>query len=153
MELITTKVCMAKDIGVHGNLFGGNMMAYVDEAAAAYVCQICHTPRMVTVKVSEFEFKKAVKDGHILKFYGEVVRVGRTSITVSIVVKRFNVYTREEEVVTSTTMTFVNIDEEGKPIPIDERVRVAYENGNLVNNSITYFVDYVYGDNDSKNKN
>ncbi|NBO22425.1 acyl-CoA thioesterase [bacterium] len=126
MELITTKVCMAKDIGVHGNLFGGNMMAFVDESAAAYVCQICNTPRMVTVKVSEFEFKRPVKVGNILKFYGEVIRFGTTSITVSIVVKKYSVYTQDEEVVTSTNMTFVRIDDEGSPIPISERVKNIY---------------------------
>lgn len=117
---------MAKDIGVHGNLFGGNMMAFVDEAAAAFVCQICNTPRMVTVRVSEFEFKKPVKVGHILKFYGEVVKFGTTSIIVSIAVKRFSVYTQVEEEVTSTNMTFVRIDEEGSSIPISERVKSLY---------------------------
>lgn len=35
MELITTRVCMASQIGVHGNLFGGEMMALFDESAAA----------------------------------------------------------------------------------------------------------------------
>jgi len=134
MELITTKVCMAKDIGVHGNLFGGNMMAYVDESAAAFVCQICNTPRMVTVRVSEFEFKRPVKVGNILKFYGEVVRFGTTSITVSIVVKKHSVYTQEEDIVTSTNMTFVRIDDEGTPIPISERVKSVYyeKNGIMV---------------------
>jgi len=117
---------MAKDIGVHGNLFGGYMMAYVDEAAAAYVCEICNTPRMVTVKVSEFEFKRPVKVGSIIKFYGDVVNFGTTSITVSIVVKKFSVYTQDEEIVTSTNMTFVRIDDEGSPIPISERVKSVY---------------------------
>jgi acyl-CoA thioesterase YciA len=132
MELITTKVCMAKDIGVHGNLFGGNMMAYVDESAAAFVCQICNTPRMVTVRVSEFEFKRPVKVGNILKFYGEVVRFGTTSITVSIVVKKHSVYTQEEDIVTSTNMTFVRIDDEGTPIPISERVKGVYYEKNRI---------------------
>jgi len=133
MELITTKVCMAKDMGVHGNLFGGNMMAFVDESAAAFVCQICNTPRMVTVRVSEFEFKRPVKVGNILKFYGEVAKFGTTSITVSIVVKKYSVYTQEEEIVTSTNMTFVRIDDEGTPIPISERVKnVYYEKHGIV---------------------
>ena len=44
MELVTTKICMALDLGVHGNLFGGSMMSFLDEAAAAmlvkYVTQL-----------------------------------------------------------------------------------------------------------------
>ena len=123
MELIGTRMCMTRDIGVHGNLFGGSMMSFVDEMAAAWVCQICNTPRMVTVRVSEFEFKKPVKVGHILKFYGEIVRFGTTSITVSILVKRRNVYTGDEEEVTATNMTFVRIDDEGLAIPISTRVK------------------------------
>lgn len=56
MELITTKICMGLDIGVHGNLFGGKMMSFLDEAAAAYSCQICDTPRMITKKIEEVVF-------------------------------------------------------------------------------------------------
>lgn len=123
MELIGTRMCMTRDIGVHGNLFGGGMMSFVDEVAAAWVCQLCNTPRMVTVRVSEFEFKKPVKVGHILRFYGEIVRFGTTSITVSILVKRRNVYTGDEEEVTATNMTFVRIDDEGLAIPISTRVK------------------------------
>jgi len=41
MELVTTKICMTLDIGVNNSLFGGNMMSLLDEAAAAYACQIC----------------------------------------------------------------------------------------------------------------
>ena len=51
---------MSSDIGVHGNLFGGTMMSWIDEAGAAYASQICDTPRMVTVKISELLFKKPI---------------------------------------------------------------------------------------------
>ena len=61
MELVTTKICMALDLGVHGNLFGGSMMSFLDEAAAAYSCQICDTPRMVTKKIEEVVFECPVK--------------------------------------------------------------------------------------------
>jgi len=61
MKLVTTHVCMVKDIGVHGNLFGGIMMAWIDEAASAMAVSTCHTPNMVTVKVDELILRKKSK--------------------------------------------------------------------------------------------
>ena len=57
MELISTHVCKQSDVGFHGNLFGGLMLAWLDEAAVAYVCQMCDTPRMVTVSIDKCEFR------------------------------------------------------------------------------------------------
>jgi acyl-CoA thioesterase YciA len=126
MELITTKICMALDLGVHGNLFGGNMMSFLDEAAAAYSCQICDTPRMVTKKIEEVVFENPVRVGNILKIYGEVDKIGTTSITVKLEARKHNVYTGQQKIVCSTKMVFVRIDDEGSPVPISERVKIRY---------------------------
>ena len=53
MELISTYICKASDIGIHGNMFGGNMMSLIDECSAAYTSQICDTPRVVDIKIDE----------------------------------------------------------------------------------------------------
>lgn len=127
MELITTKICMALDIGVHGNLFGGNMMCFIDEAAAAYACQICDTPRMVTKKMEEVVFDNPVKVGNIIKIYGEVEKIGTTSITLKMEARKHSVYTGDEKIVCSTKVVFVRIDDEGQPVPISERVKVRYD--------------------------
>jgi acyl-CoA thioesterase YciA len=117
---------MALDLGVHGNLFGGNMMAFLDEAAAAYSCQLCDTPRMVTKKIEEVVFQNPVKVGNILKIYGEVDKIGNTSITVKLEARKHNVYTGQQKLVCSTKMVFVRIDDEGSPVPISERVKLRY---------------------------
>lgn len=127
MELITTKICMALDIGVHGNLFGGNMMCFLDEAAAAYANQICDTPRMVTKKIEEVVFECPVKVGNIIKIYGEVDRIGTSSITLKLEARKHNVYTGQQKLVCSTKMVFVRIDDEGQPVPISERVKSRYD--------------------------
>ncbi len=127
MELITTKICMAKEIGVHGNLFGGIIMMDIDESAAAYATQLCDTPRMVTIKIDELVFKKPVKVGNLLKIYGRVIEFGRTSVSLYIEVRKHNVYTGEQEVVTHTNIKFVRIDEDGNPIPLSERVKKRYQ--------------------------
>lgn len=127
MELITTRVCMASQIGVHGNLFGGEMMSILDESAAVYCCQICDTPRMVTKKIEEVIFERPVKTGNLIKVYGSVEKIGNTSITINLEARKHNVYTGVQDLVCSTKMVFVRIDDEGAPVPISERVKKRYD--------------------------
>ena len=126
MELITTYICKTSDLGVHGNMFGGTLVSIIDDAGASYASQICDTPRMVTIKIDEFIFKKPIKVGNLIKVYGEVRDFGTTSVTLYLEVRRHNVYTGDQDVVTQTNIKFVRIDEEGNAIPISERVKVRY---------------------------
>jgi len=126
MELISSHICKASEIGVHNNMFGGYILSLIDDAAAAYVSQICDTPRVVTIKIDELVFKKPVKVGSILKCYGEVKEFGTTSVTLYIEMRRHNVYTGKQEVVTHTNIKFVRIDDEGNPLAISNRVKGRY---------------------------
>ena len=126
MELISTYVCKTGDIGVHSNMFGGHIMSLIDDAAATYTCQICDTLRVVTIKIDELIFKKPIKAGNIVKIYGEVKEFGNTSVTLYVEVRKHNVYTGKQEVVTHTNIKFVRIDDEGNPLAISERVKGRY---------------------------
>jgi acyl-CoA thioesterase YciA len=126
MELISTYICKTGDIGVHSNMFGGHIMSLIDDGAAAYACQICDTLRVVTIKIDELIFKKPIKAGNIVKVYGEVKEFGNTSVTLYIEVRKHNVYTGKQEVVTHTNIKFVRIDDEGNPLAISERVKGRY---------------------------
>ena len=126
MELITTYICKLSDTGVHDNIFGGTILGLIDQSAGAYAAQICDTPRMVTVKIDELVFKNPVKAGTIIKIYGTVKEFGNSSITLYVEVRKHNVYTGKQEVVVSTNIKFVRIDEEGHPIPISERIKIRY---------------------------
>ena len=68
MELISTYICKTGDIGVHSNMFGGHIMSLIDDAAAAYACQICDTLRIVTIKIDELVFKNQLKRVTLLKY-------------------------------------------------------------------------------------
>ena len=81
MELITTHPVKKSDLGFHGNLFGGKLLAWIDAAGAAYAAQVCDTPRMVTIAIDKCEFKKPAREGQMLKIYGNVAETGTTSIT------------------------------------------------------------------------
>jgi len=115
------------DLGTNENLFGGRMLAWIDEAAATYACSVCNTHRMLTVKLSEVIFKKPVKVGNIINIYGEVNKMGNTSISIKITAKKYNVFTESEIDVCTTDITFVRVDDEGSPIPIADNVKLKYK--------------------------
>ena len=102
------------------------MLSLIDESAVVYAMQLCDTPRMVTVMIDQLVFKKPVKIGNLIKIYGKIVEFGKTSITLYIEVRKHNVYTGLQEIVTHTKIKFVRIDEEGNPLSISERVKDRY---------------------------
>jgi acyl-CoA thioesterase YciA len=102
-------------------------MSFLDESAGAYASQICDTPRMVTKKIEEVVFENPVRVGNIIKIYGEVDKIGNTSVTINLEARKHNVYTGQQKLVCSTRMVFVRIDDEGSPVPISERVKVRYD--------------------------
>lgn len=126
MELISTHFVKTQDVGYHGNLFGGVMLAWLDEAAAAFAAQVADTPRMVTKHIAALTFEKPVRPGQIIKIYGSVNKVGKSSLRLNIEARRHSVYNGSQRTTVSTKMTFVRIDGDGEPIPISEKVRQKY---------------------------
>ena len=127
MELISTHPIKKSDLGFHGNLFGGKLLAWMDAAAASYTMQVCDTPRMVTVMIDKCLFKRPAKEGQLIKIYGEVKKLGTTSITIYMEARSHNVYSGAQAIILSTDMKFVRIDENGDPIPISERVKNKFK--------------------------
>ena len=123
MELVSTHMCKEGDCGYHGNLFGGLMLAWLDEAAVAYASQLSDTPRMVTVSMDKVEFLKPVRVGQVIKIYGNLVSFGNTSCTVKMEARRHSVYNGSERVVCQTNIKFVRVDGDGEPIPINQYVK------------------------------
>ncbi len=126
MDLISTHPIKKSDLGFHQNLFGGKLLAWLDASAAAYAMQVCDSPRMVTVKIDECIFKKAAKEGQMIKIYGKVDLIGTTSITLYMEARSHNVYSGSQSIILSTKIKFVRIDENGDSIPISERVKLKY---------------------------
>lgn len=126
MELISTHPVKKSDLGFHGNLFGGKLLAWVDAAGAAYATQVCDTPRMVTVLIDECLFKKPAREGHLLKIYGKVNKIGNTSVTLKLEARAHNVYSGLQSIILSTNIKFVRIDENNDSLPISQKVRDKY---------------------------
>ena len=117
MELISSHFIKTKDVGFHGNLFGGSLLA----------CQAADTPRMVTKCISEVNFQRPVRPGQIIKIYGKTLSVGNTSITIGLEARRHSVYNGSQKVVCTTDMVFVRIDGDGEAVPISDKVKTKYK--------------------------
>ena len=123
MRYITQHPIKKSDLGFHGNLFGGKLLAWLDAAAASYASEFCDTPRMVTKLIDQCVFNKPAKEGQLLKIYGQVKDIGNTSIKLYMEARSHNVYNGKQNVILATNITFVRIDEMGDAIPISDRVR------------------------------
>ena len=108
-------VPMPADENQAGDIFGGWIMSQVDIAGSVAAVRIARG-RVATVAVNSFQFKQPVLVGDLVSFYADVVRVGRTSITVNVEVYAQRRPEREEVVkVTEATLTFVALDEMRQP--------------------------------------
>lgn len=123
MEPLNQHPIKKSDLGFHGNLFGGKLLAWIDAAAAAYSMQLCDTPRMVTVSIDKCIFEKPARESQLLKIYGHPTQVGTSSVTLYMEARAHNVYTGKQVLVLKTHIKFVQIDEDGNPIPIGEKGR------------------------------
>ena len=108
-------VPMPADSNSSGDIFGGWVMSQVDIAGS--IPAIRHARgRVATVAVNSFVFRQPVMVGDLVSFYAEVVKVGRTSITVSVeVYVQRNPEKVETVKVTEATLTYVAVDKQGRP--------------------------------------
>jgi len=120
-ELVLKVIPMPADTNSNGDIFGGWVMAQVDLAGSVLPARRIRG-RMATVAVNEFIFKQPVRVGDLLSFFAEVTRVGNTSMTIRVEVFAESIRTQGRYVkVTEATLTYVAIDEQGRPRPIPDQ--------------------------------
>ncbi|MDP2370665.1 acyl-CoA thioesterase [Rhodoferax sp.] len=114
-ELVLKVIPMPADCNANGDIFGGWVMAQVDLAASVIPARYTQG-RMATVAVNQFVFKHPVRVGDILSFFSKLVRIGRTSVTVKVEVYAERFRNQGHYIkVTEASLTYVAIDDEGKP--------------------------------------
>lgn len=128
MELLNTHPIKKSDLGFHGNLFGGKLLAWIDASAAGYAMQLCDSPRMVTASIDKCNFERPAKEGNLVKIYAKPQSLGNSSLLLYLEARAHNVYTGKQSIVLRTGIRFVQIDEEGNPIPIAEKGRRRIQN-------------------------
>jgi acyl-CoA thioesterase YciA len=108
-------VPMPADANSTGDIFGGWVMSQVDIAGSIPAMRHARG-RVATVAVNSFVFKQPVMIGDLVSLYADVVKVGRTSITVSVeVYVQRNPEKVETVKVTEATLTYVAVDKQGRP--------------------------------------
>ncbi len=109
---------MPRDTNPAGTIFGGVILSYIDQAGAEEAKQHGAT-RVVTVAMKEVVFHEPVFVGDLVSFFTELVRVGRTSLSVRVIVEAARQWNRSEIVrVTEAELTYVNVNPEGRPVPV-----------------------------------
>ncbi len=118
---------LPKDTNFYGTIFGGVILSHIDLASAVEARKVA-AHRYVSKAIREVEFLEPVYLGDIVSFYTETVRVGRTSITVRVVVEaeRWGVSPTaagqsghgQTVKVTEAEVVLVAVNEYGRPVPI-----------------------------------
>lgn len=109
---------MPADANLHGDVFGGWIMAQVDLAGSLPAARRAKG-RVATVSVNSFTFRQPVFIGDLLSLYAHIVKIGNTSITVNVeVYAERNLQQSEIVKVTEATLTYVAIGEDRKPRPL-----------------------------------
>ncbi|MBI4615276.1 MAG: acyl-CoA thioesterase [Planctomycetes bacterium] len=111
-------VMLPRDTNGRGTIFGGVILSHLDLAAGEAAFDY-KAHRYVTAAMKEVEFIAPVYVGDIVSFYTKIDRVGRTSITVHVIVEAKRVHEPYDTVkVTEADVVFVAVDGEGRPIPV-----------------------------------
>lgn len=111
----THRLILPSDLNQFGYLFGGRLLAWVDEAswiAASLEYPLC---RFVTVGMDRVEFRHAVREGTILEIRCNKDRVGTSSVTYAVEVVDRN---GAAAPIFATRVTFVNVDNSGRKLPL-----------------------------------
>ncbi len=114
---IQSKLVLPPDTNHLGTIFGGKVVAYIDEIAA--ICAMKHAnTTVVTASIDSVDFVSSARAGDVLELEAVVSSTGRSSMEVYIVVKSMNLHTGEWELTTESFVTMVALDENNKPTPV-----------------------------------
>jgi acyl-CoA hydrolase len=114
MNFHTRKWVKPEDLNPNGTLFGGKLLAWLDEEAAVYCMVQLQNQHVVTKLISEVNFVSSAKQGDIIEMGMVATHFGRTSITLRCEVR--NKMTRNT-ILSIDKIVFVNMDADGKPAP------------------------------------
>ena len=114
MQFRTRKLVKPEDLNAGGSLFGGQLLRWIDEEAAIYaMCQL-DNQKVTTKFMSEIDFISPAKLGDVVEIGLELVKLGRTSITIKCEAR---VKKPEKSIITIDEIVFVNLDDKFRPTP------------------------------------
>lgn len=114
MKFHTRKWVKPEDLNPNNSLFGGKLLSWIDEEAAIYSVLQLNNTNVVTKFISEINFVSSARSGEIVEIGIEVVKFGRTSLTLSAEVRNMQTL---ETIITIDKIIMVNLDTNGNPVP------------------------------------
>lgn len=133
-ELIcrNSQFCKGKQVGIHGRMFGADLMEELDSVCAVFAAEVCDTPWIVT-KTMNIEFLSPILPNQIYKTYIGIENIGNTSIHLKAEIRKHSVHTDRETIAIKCDAVFVRINEEGESIKISDSVREKFGYKLLIN--------------------
>jgi len=114
MRFHTRKWVKPEDLNANETLFGGKVLAWIDEEAALYSIIQLENKRVVTKYISEINFMSTAQSGDVIEIGVEVTKFGKTSLTLNCEVRN---KMNRETIVTVDNIIMVNLGDDGKPKP------------------------------------
>jgi acyl-CoA hydrolase len=114
---LKTVLVLPPDTNQHGTIFGGRVMSLIDEVAAIAATRHAKKP-VVTASVDYVHFLNPSRVGDILTVEAFVIGTGRTSMEVFARVRSENPLTGTSSTTTTSFLTMVAVNENGKPVPV-----------------------------------
>jgi acyl-CoA hydrolase len=115
---IVTKLVLPPDTNHMQTIFGGKVLAYIDEIAAISAMKHSNKPTVVTASIDSVDFVSSAKVGDVLELEAVVSSTGRTSMEVFVSVHSMDLRTGARKLTTESFLTMVAMDENKKPTPV-----------------------------------
>jgi len=131
---IKTARVFPQDTNMHGTLFGGKLMAYIDDIASISAAKLCRAP-VVTASIDSVDFIKPIVEGDAVTLEAMVTWTGKSSMEVLVKVTSEHLLTGSKSMAAISFLTFVALDENGRPkkvpkvIPETEQEKWLNETG------------------------
>lgn len=115
-ELVICTVAMPKDTNANGDIFGGWLVSQMDLGGAMLAHRLCRQ-RVVTVAINDLTFHKPVIIGDTVCCYADIVKIGKTSMTLRLEAWTIHYGGIERQKVTEGLFIYVAVDAQGRPTP------------------------------------
>lgn len=115
---IQTKLVLPPDTNHMESIFGGKVLAYIDEVAGIAAMKHSGRPVVVTASIDSVDFLSSAYVGEVLELEANVTFTGKTSMEVYVRVISQNLQTGEEKLTTESFLTMVAMGDDGKPVPV-----------------------------------
>ena len=114
-SLVTQHMVMYNDCNTTDFLFGGRLLAWIDEAAGLYLREFLDRTHLVTARIDEMSFSNPTKLGETVRIYCKIEALGKSSATVTVYVNNLNYGSQHHNEIARTKMVWVSVNQDGRP--------------------------------------